>query len=240
MITIYQCDVCGQQDDHPKHHYGAETYHHDCTPFRVLEDMTSWSEWGRDEAGQPVLLGRTPIASRDLPRQIADALAIRKLAEGGLRGEKLRKHITSGKSLTIRGGASGLDSATSALILAAINGGTAFTITGPIKCLFLSAVRATATGTDTEWTTASGYTAGTGFSGVTFAAATAGAPSTQNSSVAATITNCPAQTWAGNRLVDSAGTPKTTFWGTITGGNKTVNAGDTCTVPSGSLQTSLG
>lgn len=136
--------------------------------------------------------------------------------------------------------ASGLDDVTSQALLALLNQGTAFTITTPIKCLFLSAVRATATGADTEWTTSGGYTAGTGFSGVTFAAGTAGAPSTQNSNVAVTITNAPAQTWAGNRLVDSTGTPKETFWGTITGGNKTINAGDTCTVPSGSLQTSLG
>lgn len=240
MNSFQQCDGCGQIDDHPKLHYGgAETYHHDCVPFRVLEDMTSYSEYGRDEADQVVLLNRIAIPKSDMPKQIAEALAIKSFAEGGLRGEELRARIISGKALRIAGGASGLDSATSALILAAINGGTAFTITGPLKCLFLSAVRATATGTDTEWTTSGGYTAGTGFSGVTFAAASAGAPSTQNSNVAATITNCPAQTWAGNKIVDS-GTPKTTFWGTITGGNKTVNAGDTCTVPSGSLQTSLG
>lgn len=240
MIAVQQCDGCGQVDDHPKHHYGQETYHHDCTPFRVIEDMTSISHWGHDEDGQPLLMGRTPLEEKHYPKQIADALTIKKLAEGGTRGEKLRKLITSGKPLNVRGGASGLDSATSALILAAVNGGTAVTFATPIKCLFLSAVRATATGTDTEWTTSGGYVAGTGFSGVTFAAAAAGAPSTQNSSIAATITNCPAQTWAGNRLVDSSGTPKVTFWGTITGGNKTVNAGDTCTVPSGSLQTSLG
>lgn len=136
--------------------------------------------------------------------------------------------------------ASGLDDTTAAAVLALLNQGTALTIATPIKCLFLSAVRATQTGTDTEWSTSGGYTAGTGFSGVTFAAAAAGAPATQNSNVAVTITNAPAGTWAGNRLQDSTGTPKETFWGTLTGGNKTINAGDTCTIPSGSLQTSLG
>lgn len=240
MNAHLQCDGCGQVDDHPKLHYGAETYHHDCTPYRVIEDMTSVSSWDRDAEGQLVLLSREAMDPRDYFKTTSEALAIKALAEGGLRGDKLRKHIQSGKPLVMKGGASGLDSATSALILAAINGGTAFTITGPLKCLFLSAVRATATGTDTEWASAGSYVAGTGFSGVTFAAATAGAPSTQNSNVAATITNCPAQTWAGNRIVDSSATPKVTFWGTITGGNKTVNAGDTCTIPSGSLQTSLG
>lgn len=240
MNGFLQCDGCGQVDDHPKHHYGSETYHHDCTPFRVIEDMTSVSSWDRDAEGQLVLLGRELLDPRDIPKQISEALAIKALAEGGLRGDKLRKHIQSGKPLVMKGGASGLDSTTSAAILAAINGGAAWTITGPLKVLFLSAVRATATGADTEWTTSGGYVAGTGFSGVTFAAATAGAPSTQNSNVAATITNCPAQTWAGNRVVSSDATPKVTFWGTITGGNKAVNAGDTCTIPSGSLQTSLG
>lgn len=29
------CDHCGQNDDHPKLHYGEETYHHDCTPAKV-------------------------------------------------------------------------------------------------------------------------------------------------------------------------------------------------------------
>lgn len=136
--------------------------------------------------------------------------------------------------------ASGLDSATSALLLAAINGGTAVTFAAPIKCQFLSAVRAADNGTDTEWATAGGYTAGTGFSGVTFAAAVNANPSSQTSNIAVTITNAPAQTWAGNRLVDSSATPKVTFWGTLTGGNKTINAGDTVTIPSGSLQTTLG
>lgn len=134
--------------------------------------------------------------------------------------------------------ASGIDSTTTAAILTAVNGGTAFTITGPLKVLFLSAVRGTDTGSDTEWTTSGGYTLGTGFSGLTFAAATPGAPSTQNSNVAATITNAPAQTWAGCKIVDSSGTPKTTFYAALAS-NKTINSGDTVTVPSGSWQTSL-
>lgn len=241
MLAVLQCDNCGQTDDHPKHHYGAETYHHDCTPFRVWEDMLSYTHWERDpETKQMMMLSRVPMPKAEIFRQTAEAEAIAEFARQGVKGVDLRKRITSGKALVIKGGASGLDSATSALILAAINGGTAFTITGPLKVLFLSAVRASATGTDTEWATGGGYTNGTGFSGVTFAAATAGAPSTQNSNVAVTITNAPAGTWAGNSIKDSSGTPKTTFWGTITGGNKTVNAGDTCTIPSGSLQSSLG
>lgn len=238
-IAVSSCDNCGKSDDHPKLHYGMETYHHDCIPARVVEDMTSLSAWQRNGDGGLFLVSREEIPRAELPKPVAEALAIREFASAGLRGEDLRKRITSGKALVIKGGASGLDSARSAAILTQLNGGAVDTITAPIKCLFLSAVRATATGTDTEWTTASGYTAGTG-AAVTFAAAVAGAPSTQNSNSAATITNAPAQTWAGNKTVDSAATPKQIWWGTLTGGNKTVNAGDTCTVPSGSLQTSLG
>ena len=238
-LAIYACDNCGQADNHPKLHFGAETYHHDCIPHRVIEDMTSVSTYSVED-GALVLSAREPLERADLAKQTAEALAIREFAQNGLRGEELRKRITSGKALVIKGGASGLDSARSAAILAQLNGGAVDTITGPLKCLFLSAVRATATGTDTEWTTSGGYTAGTGFSGVTFAAASAGAPSTQNSNVAVTITNAPAQTWAGNKVVDSTATPKQIWWGTLTGGNKTVNSGDTVTVPSGSLQTSLG
>lgn len=245
MIVISAlCDNCGQVDDHPKLHYGAATFHHDCLPFYVVRDLTTLGYWDTERDERGVIIGNRWVEGEDIPSshqhpEIAKALAVRAFALDGLRGSELRKRITSGKALVIKGGASGLDSARTAAILTQLNGGAADAITGPLKLLFLSAVRATATGTDTEWTTASGYTAGTGFSGLTFAAATPGAPSTQNSNVAATITNAPAQTWAGNKVVDSTATPKTTWWGTLTGSNKTVNAGDTCTVPSGSVQTSL-
>jgi hypothetical protein len=209
----------------------------------------------------------------------------------------------------------GIDSATSALVMAAMNGGTALAITTPLRCLFHSAMRTTDTGTDTEITTGSGYVqkAGSLFSGtaLSFAAASAGNPSTQNSNVAATVTNMPASTWAGNTITDSKSTPRsvadgvdngtttitsatasflstdvgaivtgtdmptnnviasvtnsttavlaqaatgsgssrswtinrlsspqTTFWATLSA-PKTVNLGDTVTVPSGSWQTSL-
>jgi hypothetical protein len=134
---------------------------------------------------------------------------------------------------------SGIDSTTTAAILTAMHGGTAVTFATPIKLLFLSAVRSSDTGSDTEWSTSGGYTAGTGYSGLTFAAASAGAPSTQASNVAATITNAPAVTWAGCVEVDSSGTPKKLFWAALAS-SKTVNAGDTVTVPSGQLTDSLG
>jgi hypothetical protein len=177
---------------------------------------------------------------------------------------------------------SGIDSVTSAAILTEMNGGTAFSVTLPLRCLFHSAMRTTDSTTDTEITTSSGYVAKAGSlysgTGLTFAAASAGSPSTQNSNVAATVTNMPASTWAGNTITDSKATPRTTSADGVTtsaspnissasgaflssdvgaivtgtniptntiivsvtsGSSKTVNAGDTVTVPSGSWQTSL-
>lgn len=140
--------------------------------------------------------------------------------------------------------ASGIDSTTSAALLTALlpnatTGTSTYTVTAPLKCLFLSAVRSTDTGTDTEWSTSGGYTAGTGFSGLTFATGAAGAPSSSVSNVAATITNAPSGTWAGCKIVTSDGTPKTLFWAALTS-SKTVNSGDTVTVPSGSFTATLG
>lgn len=89
-LAVMQCDGCGQVDDHPKHHYGDETYHHDCTPHRVIEDMTSVSEYGRDESGNRVLVARTPIPEKDWPEGTKRFMNLRKLAEGGTRGDKLR------------------------------------------------------------------------------------------------------------------------------------------------------
>lgn len=135
---------------------------------------------------------------------------------------------------------SGIDSTTTTAMLAASHLGTAITFTGPEKLLFLTAVRASDDLTDTEWATAAGYVAGTGFSGLTFAAAAVVSHvATQATNIAALITNCPSGTWAGCVEVDSSGTPKKLFYGTLTGGSKTVNLADTCSVASGSLVDTL-
>lgn len=134
---------------------------------------------------------------------------------------------------------SGIDSTTAGLIIAAAHGGTAVTFAAPIKLLFNSVQRTTDNGADTEWSTSGGYTAGTGAT-VTYSAVTTGASgASQASNAAATITNAPAGTWAGCTEVDSSGTPKKLFWAALTT-PKTVNAGDTVTVPSTSLTASLG
>lgn len=138
---------------------------------------------------------------------------------------------------------SGLDSLLTARLLTQVNGGAAATLTTPLIVQWLSAVRTADNGADT-------VVSGVSFSGETFAAATAGAPSTQNSNVAASVSNVPAAfTWAGNRIIDStAGTatpagPYTTWWAALVSAGaritKSVNAGDTVTIPSGSFQTSL-
>lgn len=57
------CDQCGQTDDHPKLHYGAETFHHDCTPARIRAEV---------------------------PPRVVEII---EAAEGGTRGDKLRAHI---------------------------------------------------------------------------------------------------------------------------------------------------
>lgn len=133
---------------------------------------------------------------------------------------------------------SGIDATTAAAMLTAMHGGTAITFAAPIKLLFLSAVRAADNAADTEWSSSGGYVQGTGAT-VTFAAASTGATAQQVSNSAATITNAPAVTWAGCREVDSSTTPKVLFWAALAS-SKTINAGDTVTVPSGSLTDSLG
>lgn len=99
MTTMLQCDGCGQTDDDPKHHYGDETYHHDCTPHRVIEDMTSVTQYQRDEDGNLNIASRTPIPEKDFPEHTKRFMAARKLAQEGTRGAKLRKHLTALKPL---------------------------------------------------------------------------------------------------------------------------------------------
>jgi hypothetical protein len=146
-------------------------------------------------------------------------------------------------------GTSGLSAGTNGvaqLALAAIDGGAALTITTPLRVGFLSAIRTANNGTDTEWTTSGGYTAlGTGatggVSGLTFAAVTVDATGAhQASNVASTVTNAPAQTWAGCIVRDSIATNRELWYGPVGPSAKTVNAGDTVTVPSGSFTTNLG
>lgn len=105
--------------------------------------------------------------------------------------------------------------------------------TAPIRSRYMTA-NGSATANGTELTTSGGYTSGTGAPSLTFAAASA-ASAASNSAV--TTTNMPATTVVGVELWDSAGTPKRKWWGALTA-SKTTNAGDTFTIPSGSLTAS--
>lgn len=110
--------------------------------------------------------------------------------------------------------------------------------TGPLKVIFMSTV-STAGTQGTEWTTGGGYThsAGGAVGGVSLSGnfGTAAAAASKANTVAITVTNAPAGTWAGNEIVDStAGTNKRMNFNPTTLG-KTVNAGDTCTIAIGSL-----
>lgn len=42
--AISACDVCHAEDDHPKLHYGDATYHHDCVPAYVEQDVTRFAD----------------------------------------------------------------------------------------------------------------------------------------------------------------------------------------------------
>lgn len=88
-LAQYQCDGCGQTDDHPKLHYGAETYHHDCIPHRVMRDLTTTGYWSPD--GHWV--DGEEIPPDDLPPEVHRVVEIRRKAEGGTRGGKLRAAI---------------------------------------------------------------------------------------------------------------------------------------------------
>jgi hypothetical protein len=67
--ALTACDQCGQTDDHPKLHYGVETYHHDCLPHRAHLDAVSDPKVGH------------------IVKSIVDA------AKAGVHGDDLRAHI---------------------------------------------------------------------------------------------------------------------------------------------------
>ncbi len=88
------CDGCGQTDDHPKLHYGTQTYHHDCVPAFVMDDLTHESSY-RLEGNQLVLVDRVPLPEDSMAPQVRRLLAVRDKAQGGTRGPKLLNFIQS-------------------------------------------------------------------------------------------------------------------------------------------------
>lgn len=89
MRVSTECDGCGQHDDHPKVHYGQETYHHDCLPHRVLRDLTTV---GTFVDGQYV---ETPGVEmhEDAAATVARLVEIVDACKGGLKGDNLLAFI---------------------------------------------------------------------------------------------------------------------------------------------------
>jgi hypothetical protein len=70
--AITSCDQCGAYDDHPKVHYGLNTWHHDCTPARIKNE---------------ILGGAIHAVDADVLAKVFDA------AENGVHGNELVAHI---------------------------------------------------------------------------------------------------------------------------------------------------
>ena len=123
-----------------------------------------------------------------------------------------------------------LDQTRSNQLIDASLGTTALTATTtPLKTRLMTA-NGTSSSNGTEVTGGS-YASQT----TTFGAASAGSAA---SSVAVTVTGMPAVTVVGVELWDSNATPKRQWWGALSA-NKTTNAGDTFTIPSGSLTVTI-
>ncbi len=117
-------------------------------------------------------------------------------------------------------------------VIDAIFGTTALVATTtPVRCRLMTA-NGSATANGTELATGGGYTQGVGAPTFTAAAAATGAASSNS---AVTVTNMPACTLNGIEVWDSNAVPKRQMWGAITSAPKTVNAGDTVTIASGSI-----
>jgi hypothetical protein len=117
---------------------------------------------------------------------------------------------------------------------ATATGGTAVATVAPLH-LRLMTSNGTATSYGTELPTGGSYVAGTGITPVT---GTLTANSFANS-IALTQVNMPSCTIVGGELWDSSGTPHRLWQGALSA-NRTVNSGDTFTVPIGSLVIGLG
>ncbi len=89
-----RCDGCGQTDDHPKMHYAAQVFHHDCIPAFVMDDLTSESYY-RIDGGQAVLVQRVPLPDEAISPATKRLLKTRDKAQSGTRGLKLLDWINS-------------------------------------------------------------------------------------------------------------------------------------------------
>jgi hypothetical protein len=219
------CDQCGKFDPDPKLHYGGWgsevlSVHHDCAPQKVIHDIIG----SPGHNAHPLIAAKIFEASR----------------EGGKKGEELRGLIGElhAQGMPDHGDATMLFAASFAndvvdAVLANGASGTfligATTYTLPFKIIFLSTL-STATTQGTPWS--GGSYAPVSLAGL---ATTAASVQSKASTSAITETNSPATTWADNEIVDSTGTPKRVALKGTPSLAKTINSGDTATIPSGSL-----
>jgi hypothetical protein len=88
--VLYRCDSCGQTDDHPKMHYAAQTFHHDCIPAFVMDEITS-EAYIDVSTGQVVEL--VPLPEERLHPGTRRLLETIEKAKSGTRGPKLLNWI---------------------------------------------------------------------------------------------------------------------------------------------------
>jgi hypothetical protein len=97
-----RCEQCGQTDDHPKLLYGVQTFHHDCAPYTVIRDLTTYGYWRVEQVtlpdGQVVpqmtdWVDGPEIPADELPVGIRRGLEARRLALEGTRGPQLATAI---------------------------------------------------------------------------------------------------------------------------------------------------
>lgn len=108
-------------------------------------------------------------------------------------------------------------------------GATTYTL--PLKIRFLSTLSVAAT-PGTEWSGGSYPAGGVALNGQLTAAASAASKANTG---AITVTNAPATTWADNDIRDATGTPKNIVFKGTPSLAKTVNSGDTASIPIGNL-----
>lgn len=122
-------------------------------------------------------------------------------------------------------------------VLTWMHGGSAPTaLTAPIHVRIYTVI-GTATAAGTEVATGGGYTSGSGAPTVTWAAAATGSQATN---AAVNITNYPrVENVAAVEIWDSTGTPKRVEYGAISGGAKSMAAGDTLSFASGAITSAL-
>lgn len=229
---VTKCDQCGEWDDHPKHHVGVfhpgasareyPTRHHDCVDEPTRLDILAGTH------------GVHPLIT---------AKIFAACAEGTRGGDLLAfigdAHMSDHGDATMS--TTGMDEAMADAVVTALlpTTGTATigtkTITAPVLCQFDSVITTSGTSASTQWVGGSYPTDGVSV-GTNWAGASGGS---RASSAAVTVTGAPATEWAGNELWDSSATKSRTFYGAITGGSKTVNIGDTATIPSGSLSAAI-